>query len=55
MADDHINIVEDHIDVPDSMLIPYEHLVDIRYSTSIFHIDIPYRYPLSMSDHMLSL
>jgi len=53
IASDHINMVDNHIDIPYPISItripyrnPYRCLIDIRYPISTFHIDLPYRHRL---------
>jgi len=51
--DDHIDMVDNHIDVPYRKLISS---IPNRYSYQyLFMSDLPYRSPISISDHILSL
>jgi hypothetical protein len=57
MQDDHIDVVDNHIDIPSHIVDKYPISIPIPISLlhPISHIDLPYRSPLSISDHILSL
>jgi len=62
IQDDHIDMVDQHIDLPYPISIThipyrcsYRSPIDVRSPISVFHIDLPYRSPASILDHILSL